>query len=145
MDAAAQQILAKFNKGLNCAQTVLAIFCEKYGVSRELAYRLANGLGSGVRSGEVCGAVSGAVLVIGLKYGQHAPDDLETKGYCNAKTEEFLQAFRAKNGSIVCRDLLGYDISTEEGLRAAQGKGLFETTCVEKIKSAITLLDELGY
>lgn len=145
MDAAAQHILATFNHGLNCAQTVLAIFAEKYGLNKELAYRLANGLGSGVRSGDVCGAVSGAVLVIGLKYGQHAPDDLQTKANCNAKTDEFIRMFCSANGSIVCRELLGCDISTPEGLQTAQDKHLFETTCVEKIMNAITLLEDLGY
>jgi C_GCAxxG_C_C family probable redox protein len=123
----------------------VSIFCEKYGVSREVAYRIANGMGSGVRSGEVCGAVLGALLVIGLKYGQHAPDDFETKGYCNAKAEEFLDTFRRENGSIICRALLGCDISTQEGLSYAAEHDLYRTVCMEKVKGAVALLEKLGY
>lgn len=145
MDTATQDTVALFNRGLNCAQTVLSFFCEKYGVSKELAYKLANGLGSGVRSGEVCGAVLGAVIVVGLKHGQHTPDDLETKGYCNGKTDEFLNAFRSANGSIICRELLGCNISTKKGLDYAERHDLYNTICLEKVKNAILLLEELGY
>lgn len=145
MNAETQETLALFNHGLNCAQTVLSIFCEKYGVSKELACRLANGLGSGVRCGETCGAVLGSLLVVGMKYGQHTPDDLETKGYCNTKAEEFINAFRDANGSIICRELLGCDISTKEGLSYAEEHDLYRTICLDKVKSAVLLLEELGY
>ncbi len=145
MDAATQETIALFNNGLNCAQTVLSVFCEKYGLSKELAYKIANGLGSGFRSDEVCGVVSGAVIVAGLKHGQHAPDDFETKGYCNAKTEEFINAFRSANGSIICRELLSCNISTKEGLDYAKRQDLFNTICLEKVNNAILLLEELGY
>jgi C_GCAxxG_C_C family probable redox protein len=145
MKTAAAEALAYFNNGLNCAQTVLSAFCEEYGLSKEFAYRLANGLGSGCRSGEVCGALTGAILVIGLKYGQNTIDDLEAKMSCHTKIEEFIRSFQQQNGSIICRDLLGCDVSTKEGLEAAKEKNLFSTICVEKIKNAITMLEDLGY
>lgn len=145
MRTIAEEALAYFNNGLNCAQTVLSAFCETYRLSKEDAYRLANGLGSGFRSGEVCGAVSGAVLVIGLKHGQNTLCDLEAKKNCNTKTEEFINLYQLKNESIICRDLLGCDISTQEGLERANEKNLYNTICVEKIKNAINLLEDLGY
>ena len=145
MRSNAKEALSDFNKGLNCAQTVLSAFCEGYGLSRETAYRIAGGLGGGMRSGEICGAVSGAVLVIGLKHGQETKDGGEAKKNCNEKTEEFLKKYREANGSIICRDLLGCDVSTDEGRKTAVAKDLYNTVCVEKIKSAITLLEELGY
>lgn len=145
MKTAALEALTYFNNGLNCAQTVLSAFCDTYGLSKDLAYRLANGLGSGFRSGEVCGAVSGAVLVIGLKHGQNTLCDLEAKKNCHAKTEEFINLYQIKNGSIICRDLLGCDVSTKEGMEMANDKNLYNTICVEKIKNAITMLEELGY
>ena len=127
-----------FLQGRNCAQAVLATFCEQYGLQKEQAICLAGGFGGGARSGELCGAVSGAIMVIGLKYGKDKPT-------CNQKTAEFIKAFKTKNDSIVCRDLLGYDISTEIGMNEANEKGLFKTTCVDMVTDAVHLLEELGY
>lgn len=145
MKAKAVEALAEFHKGLNCAQTVLYAFCEQYGLCREFACKLANGLGGGVRSGEICGAVTGAALVVGLKHGQKNIEDLETKKDCNAKTAEFIKLFRSQNGSIICRDILGCDISTKEGMQTANDKNLFYTVCAEKVRNAIILLEDLGY
>lgn len=145
MTGNSEKAFAYFNNGLNCAQTVLLAFSEKYGLSEELALKMTSGLGSGFRAGDICGAVSGAVLVVGLKYGQKSPDDLQAKQLCYAKTEEFTAAFRSCNGSICCRDILGCDLSTPGGREQAQKENLFNTVCKEKVKSAIDLLEELGY
>ena len=127
-----------FLEGYNCSQSVLATFSEKYSLSKVQALGIACGFGAGLRAGEICGAVSGAVLVIGLKYGADKPT-------CYEKTVEFNNSFRQKNGYIVCRDILGYDISTEVGMNTAKEKGLFKTTCVDMVISAVEILEELGY
>lgn len=145
MKTTAVEALAYFNNGLNCAQAVLSAFCETYGLSKEFAYRLANGLGSGFRAGEVCGAVSGAILVIGLKHGQNSLDDFEAKKNCNTNTEEFIHLYQSINGSIICRELLGCDVSTKAGMEMALEKNLYNTVCADKIKNAINLLEDLGY
>lgn len=134
-----------FGSNFNCAQSVLSVFCERYGLDRKMALKLASGLGSGFRSGEVCGAVSGAVLVIGLKYGQSISEDSDTKINCNRKTEEFIQAFRLRYGDITCRGILGCDISTPDGREKAMKGNLFNTVCAEKVGQAVELLEELGY
>jgi C_GCAxxG_C_C family probable redox protein len=145
MTAQQEKALSCFNNGLNCGQAVLVAFCEKYGLSQELALKMAGGLGSGFRSGDVCGAVSGGVLVVGLKYGQCTADDKQAKLLCYAKTEEFIAAFRSRHGSICCRDIIGCDLSTPEGREQANREGLFASICTDKVKSAIELLIELGY
>jgi C_GCAxxG_C_C family probable redox protein len=134
-----------FRSGFNCAQAVFASFCEQYGIDREKGLRLCCGLGGGVRSGEICGAVSGAVLVIGLKYGHADSADTESKSFCYTKTVEFIRLFKEKTGSVVCRELLGYDISTEDGMKQAQEKGLFKTRCVDMVRISAEILSDLGY
>jgi len=124
--------------GLYCSQAVLVAFCNKYGVDENLACRISFGLNSGCRCADVCGAVSGAILVIGLKYG-----DDKTVG--NLKTEEYIKAFKEKNGSIVCRDLLGCDISTPDGKEKAVIDNLFKTRCVDMVINAVQTLEDLGY
>lgn len=145
MSAQTEKALACFNNGLNCGQTVLYAFCEKYGLDEELAIKMASGLGSGFRCGDVCGAVSGGVLVAGLKYGQRTAADKQAKLLCYAKTEEFIAAFRGRHGAICCRDIIGCDLSTPEGREQANREGLFASICTDKVKSAIELLIELGY
>ncbi|MCL2817412.1 MAG: C-GCAxxG-C-C family protein [Clostridiales bacterium] len=138
MDEKTKEAAAAFSGGAACSQAVLGAFCEKYGLEKELAMRLARGLGSGLRSAEVCGAVTGAVLVVGLKHG-------ERKEVCNAKTEEFIRAFREKNGGLVCRELLGHDISTPGGREKAAQENLFRSRCLDLVTSAAQILEDSGY
>ena len=137
--------LARFGKGFNCAQAVLSVFCEKYGMDMETALKTSCGLGAGMRSGEVCGAVSGAVLVVGLKHGHNIAEDKESKVNCYTRTEEFLNKFREKHNTIICRDIIGLDISTEYGMKQALDGKLFRTVCDNVVLSAVTILEELGY
>ena len=114
-------------------------------MDKTTALKMCSGLGAGFRSGEICGAVSGAVLAIGLKYGQGVAEDTATKDKCNDKTVEFMNLFRTKNKSVVCKDILGFDLSNREEYQQAKAQNLFKTTCVDMIKSAVALLEDLGY
>lgn len=129
----------------NCAQSVFAVFCENYGIDKETAFKISCGFGGGVRCGELCGAVSGAVQTIGLKYGQTTAGDLQTKGHCYTKVIEFLDKFKEIHGSIVCRELLGHDIwsNNEETKKLAQE--LHKTVCPKLIESAVKILEVQGY
>ncbi|SHH52844.1 C_GCAxxG_C_C family probable redox protein [Sporobacter termitidis DSM 10068] len=131
--------------GFNCAQSVFSAFSEDYGLPRETALKIAGGLGGGVRCGELCGAVSGGALVVGLHSGQDKPGDIQAKEQCNQETTEFVCKFREKNGSCVCRDLLGMDISVGDNRMKAKELNLFNTVCVGLIKSAVEILEDMGY
>ncbi len=137
-----QKAAELFNRKYNCSQAILGAFCEDYGVKVDTALKIACGLGSGVRSAEICGAVSGAVLVIGLKYGSDSPG---AQAICNIKTEEFIKCFTEANKSIVCRDILGCDISTELGREKALSEQYFTTICLDMVVKAAQILEELGY
>jgi len=127
-----------FEKGWYCSQSVLCAFCEKYGLNEETALKISFGLNSGARCADICGAVSGAILVIGLKYG-------DSKDICNSKTEEFINSFKKKQGEIICRNILGCDISTQEGRELAIKKNLFRTVCADAVTNAAQTLSDLGY
>ena len=138
MNDIAKQAADAYCSGLYCSQAVFSTFCERYGLGREMAQRIAFGLNSGLRCAEVCGAVSGAVLVIGLKHG-----DVKETG--NAKTLEFMHQFKEKHKSVLCRDLLGCDIATPDGREKAVEQSLFSTRCVDLVRNAAQLLVDLGY
>ena len=145
MSSKSEMAIAHFHSGFNCAQSVVAVFCEKYGVDKSTALKMCSGLGGGFRFGEICGAASGAVLVIGLKYGQDIAEDKTAKDTCNHKTVEFINLFKTRNRSVACKDILGFNVSNEEEYTQAQKQNLFKTTCTDMVGSTVALLEELGY
>ncbi len=145
MSILSEKAVALFRGGFNCSQSVFAVFCEKYGLASEQALKIACGFGGGMRCGELCGAVTGGVMVIGLKHGQYISDDKEAKSRCYAETVRFTEKFRSENKSAVCRDILGCDISTKQGMERAISENLFGTICVDSVVSAVGILEEMGY
>ena len=53
-------------------------------------------------------------MVLGLKYGHYQSDNNEQKTYAYDIAKEYTKRFKECNGSIVCRDLLGYDLTNPE-------------------------------
>lgn len=97
-----------FTSGYNCSQSVFAVFAEMSGIEKSLALKIAQGLGGGMgRQREVCGAVSGMIMALSLMIGNADPNDKETKDNLYKVVQELSQKFREKNGSIICRELLG--------------------------------------
>lgn len=98
------------NKGYNCAQAVACSFCKEYGIDEEMMFRIAEGFGLGMGTMEMCGALSGMAMIIGL---DNSVGNLEngkaTKGDTYKKIREFVQAFKEKNGSYICRELKGVE------------------------------------
>lgn len=97
-----------FKKGFNCAQSVFLVFAESLGLERETALKISQGFGGGMgRMREVCGCVSGIIMTISMLKGSSDPEDKETKDECYKIIQRLSEKFREKNGSIVCRELLG--------------------------------------
>ena len=140
-DDRANQAVEYFNHGFNCAQAVLSAYCEEFGLARETALNLSCGLGAGMgRLGHVCGAVSGAYLVIGLKFGQSLPDDKEAKEKTYALVQAFSKRFEARNGSTICRDLLGVELLSGDKVIAAER---VKSVCPKMVRDAVEIIEEL--
>ncbi len=127
----------------HCSQAVLASFAEELGITEEQALKLGACFGSGMRKGEVCGACTGALMVLGLKYGQCKKDDTESRNRANMVNDKFLDEYRKRNGSYICNDLLGCDISTPEGADYAFEKKLFTEFCPKMVASAVEITEEI--
>lgn len=140
----ADEAVECFNKGYNCSQAVLSAYCGEFGMDREQALKVAGAFGAGMgRMCETCGAVTGAFMVIGLKYGKVKVEDEPAKEKAYALVREFAGEFKAKNGSIVCRELLGCDMSTPEGMKFAKEHRLHSTICPKLVRDAAEILDTL--
>jgi C_GCAxxG_C_C family probable redox protein len=133
-----------FDSGFNCAQSVLAVYGPRFGVGTPELLRLSTPFGSGIAgTGGMCGAVTGALMVLGLAYGRDDIAREDAKLITNEKCSVFLQRFSGERGSVVCRELLGHDISDPAVREMVRERGLFRTQCPVFVESAAALLEEL--
>jgi C_GCAxxG_C_C family probable redox protein len=68
---------------------------------------------------------------------------LEKKEKTYAAVREFVRRFSEKNGSVVCRDLLGCDLGTPEGMKKAKELDLVKKICPKMVKDAAEILEEM--
>jgi len=135
--------VARFQQEYSCSQAVFSALAEPRGVEREMALRISAGFGGGLaRSARTCGCVAGAAMALGLAQHSVRPED-NKKGRETTyqRIQRFLGAFAERNGSTVCLDLLGCDISTAEGLAHARQAGLFQSRCVNLVRDAVELAE----
>ena len=94
--------------GYNCCQAVVLAYNDLLGLDDEIAAAISSGFGGGMgRMREVCGSVSGMTILAGLMRPASDPTvkDWRTANY--ALVQEMAGEFKAINGSIVCKELLG--------------------------------------
>ena len=139
-----QDAVELFGSGFSCSQAVFAAYSESLGLEKTQALKIAQPFGGGIaQRGELCGAVAGAFLVIGLKHGRTHPDDNAAKETTYELMREFIRRFQQVHGKIVCKELLGFDLSTPQGHDQAVEKGLFENFCPNLVETASRILEEL--
>lgn len=133
-----------FDEGFSCSQALLSAFGPELGLDREMALRVATAFGGGMgHRGDTCGAVTGAFMAMGLKHGRLEADDEETRDRVYSLVDEFVRRFEERHGSIVCRELLGCDISTAEGMKFVKDNNISSTRCPNYVRDAAQILGEL--
>jgi C_GCAxxG_C_C family probable redox protein len=139
-----QQASDTFLSGFNCAQSILSTFSSELFIDKKYALKLASPFGSGIAyRGEMCGAVTGALMVIGLNFGFDQAKDMDGRELMRAVSEEFLDVFEKKHGSVQCKKLLGADVTIPEELIRAREQGVFHKVCPAYIISSAEILEEL--
>lgn len=137
----AQRAQALFLEGYNCAQATFGAFCDVTGLEFETAIRLASGLGGGMgRMREVCGACTAAFMVMGLLRGYDQADDVQGKARLYEQVQLLVADFRARHGTILCRELLkDADSAPTPSARTAQYYA--DRPCARYVYSAAQLVD----
>ena len=131
-----------FLSGYNCAQAVAVAFTDVTGLTEAQAAKMASAFGGGMgRMREVCGAVSGMLMVLSYVSGYDTPGDDVSKKRLYGQVQELAAAFRAENGSIICREILKNPPSdpTPSPRTAEYYKS---RPCALMVKTAAELLDE---
>ncbi|KPJ48313.1 hypothetical protein AMJ40_07715 [candidate division TA06 bacterium DG_26] len=134
--------VARFKEGFSCSQAVLSTYGAQFGLDHETTLRLACAFGGGMgRMAMTCGAVTGAFMVIGLKHGRTRIHNEERRERTYELAREFTKRFISRNGSIICKDLLGCDISTPDGIRIAREEGIIATLCPKLVQDAAEIVE----
>lgn len=102
---------------------------------------LGRSLGGGMGLGLVCGAVSGAMLVLGLAQSHSPQDERRSRQEVLLQAGELRDQFSRQRGSVLCRDILGVDLSSEEGHRQAVLRNLFRDICPWAVADCANILE----
>jgi C_GCAxxG_C_C family probable redox protein len=130
------------NQTTNCAQSVINAFVAELGVDRATALKLALGFGGGMgHTGGTCGAVTAAYMVLGLKEAFDINNPKAQRDAVYAKVQEFNKRFIKVNGSTNCTALIGYDMSTPQGMAAVKEKGLSAKLCPKFVADAVEIIE----
>ena len=130
MGKRAEEAVRKHSCGYNCAQAVACTFADVMGMDEQDVFRLSEGFGFGMGTSETCGAVSGMLMVASSVSSDGNLEAPATKQKTYRLMRELQEAFREKNSSTICRDLLG-------------GKGKPKLrSCPGCVEDAATFLEE---
>ena len=114
--------------GYNCCQAVVLAYNDVFGLDDKTAACIASGFGGGMgRMREVCGSVSGMVYLCGLVSPADTPADKAARTANYAVGQEVASAFKAINGSIICRELLGLSSCTQKQSDSTDVHGIPES------------------
>lgn len=133
-----------FKSGYNCAQSVIAAFCEDFGLDLNTALMISEGFGGGIgRMRSVCGAASGMFMTIGLAKSHAEAKDTKTRSEIYKAVQDAAAEFEKRMGSFICSDLLGgvkKDGSVPEERTASYYK---KRPCAECVKAAAEITCEI--
>jgi C_GCAxxG_C_C family probable redox protein len=133
--------VTRFEEGCSCAQAVFSTYAESLGVDRETAMKLSSGFGGGMgRMALTCGAVTGAFMVLGLR---HGGEDTASREKAYRMVREFASRFEQRHEVLGCKDLMGCDISTPEGMQAMKDRGLRSGICTPLVRDAAEILESM--
>ena len=114
-----------FKNGIDCSQIVMGYASNKLGIDPNEALRLSAAFG------------------LGYKYGYSEPGSTAQKNELLAKKAEFERRFTEAHKSVVCREILGHDLSKPEEMARIMEKNLLFTVCPKAVCTTCALLDDL--
>ena len=135
---------AIFDEGFNCCQAVFVPFALERGIDEETSLKISSGFAAGLcYQGETCGAVIGAQMALGLNNGYSEPNDEQSREEVKNLIAEYRNKFSAKHGTTLCKELLGKDLSTEEGYTYLKTNGIFEDKCPDFVSDSVEIVQSL--
>jgi C_GCAxxG_C_C family probable redox protein len=138
-----ERAVAYFLENYNCAQSVLLAMFEHWNGKNDLIPKIATAFGGGIgRCGSVCGALTGGMMALGIRFGTNEPS-MEKRTETYELAQRFFRRFEKENDSVLCRELIGYDLSDPKQLEETRERDVFEEKCTVFISKAVEALLEL--
>ena len=110
-----EKALSRFDEGYACSQSVLLAFSEEFNLDERTAKLISANFGGGMgRLREKCGALTGGFMVLGLKYGNVEPKDLDTKLASYKKVRILNKQMLNIYESADCADILKKHATAQE-------------------------------
>lgn len=132
-----------FKAGSTCSQAVLATYFPLLGMDSQLGHKLATGLGAGLgRKQYICGAVNAGAIILSLLHGNEEAQQTELKENTYAKVRNLLNEFERKFGTAQCSDLLGVDLTTDEGKQKFKTLNFLDTKCADFVTKVCELIEK---
>lgn len=132
-----------FREGCPCEETLLAAYGPALGISRGQAFEMDLRLAHGIDFAETCGAVTGGLTLVALAQARDGLDSPQNRRTIDHAACQYLLRFQQRWGAVNCRELLGHDIRTPEGLRLAREEGAFTQVCPRVVADAAALVEEV--
>jgi C_GCAxxG_C_C family probable redox protein len=102
-----KRALSYFDEGYACSQSVLLAFSEEFKLDENTAKLISSTFGGGMgRLREKCGALTGGFMVLGLKYGNLDPKDMDTKLAAYRKVRELNKNVEEVYKTTNCAEIL---------------------------------------
>ena len=112
-------------------------------MDHETALKIGNAFGGGMgKTGETCGAVTGALMVISLKYGATDTNNKESREKTYDLAGRFIEIFKSRNRSVSCRELLGFDMASDNRAHAEIIEIILEK-CPKYVKDAAEIIEDM--
>lgn len=96
-----------FDQGFACSQSILLTFAPQFNLDEKTTKLISSTFGGGMgRLRQTCGAVTGGFMVLGLRFGNELPKDMDTKLNAYKKVRELNQQVEKIYGTTNCFELL---------------------------------------
>ena len=138
-----EKAIELFLEGYNCAQSVFGAFADEVGMDLEAAVKFSSAFGGGMgRLREVCGAVSGMFMVLSAIDGYTSPTDDNAKMELYKRVQTLAEEFKAKNNTIICRELLENVEKTEGATPEARTSAYYDhRPCAKFVGDAAEIME----
>ncbi|MBE0532878.1 MAG: C_GCAxxG_C_C family protein [Rhodospirillales bacterium] len=128
----------------NCSQAMAVAFASAVGLEETAAMNAGRGFGAGIAAhGLTCGAVTGAVMTLGIRAAKLTKNEKDAKTKAYEMAHRFTERFKARHGTLGCKELIGVDLATEAGRKLNADMQITRRLCPNFVRSAAEIVDDL--
>lgn len=116
------------NGGLSCSQAILTAYGEPYGIDSKKARLIGRTLAGGIGGqGGTCGYVAAAMLI--LAHAHNNEDEQKARKGTHPVVMEFFRRLAKRRDTTICREIIGANLSNDEGVKRVHEEKLIEKYC----------------